>query len=317
MLEGAAFSMRPDRSNHEGGAVNRHLLASDAGSDLPPISPWREMGAYEALFLRGMTFPKLADLFRRHLGTRPSEFVPPDQAERCAREADGKLKDAGIRDYDVRINGMEDYPARLRDARDPAELLYCQGTWVLSEMPSLSVVGSRRPSREGLLRAERLAREIVREEFAVVSGLASGIDTAAHLAALESGGATIAVIGTPLAECYPPSNGLLQDAIAEDHLLISLVPVLGYAWQSASQRRRNFPERNATMSALTLGTIIVEAGERSGTHHQARAALHKGRKLFILDSCFGKPSIKWPQRYEGLGAIRVREPRDIWVNLDV
>ena len=297
--------------------MNRPLLASDAGSDLSPISPWREMGAYEALFLRGMTFPKLADLFRKHPGARLSEFISPDEAERCAREADRKLNDAGIRDYDVRINGMEDYPVRLRDARDPVELLYCQGAWELSEMPSLSVVGSRRPTEEGLLRAERLAREIVREEFAVVSGLASGIDTAAHLAALESGGATIAVIGTPLAERYPPSNGLLQDTIAKDHLLISQVPVLGYARQSASQRRRNFPERNATMSALTLGTIIVEAGERSGTHHQARAALHQGRKLFILDSCFGKPGITWPQRYEGLGAIRVREPRDIWVNLDV
>ena len=71
------------------------------------------------------------------------------------------------------------------------------------------------------------------------------------------------------------------------------------------------------MSALTLGTIIVEAGERSGTHHPARAALYQGRKLFILDSCFGNPGITWPRRYEGQGAIRVREPRDIWVNLDV
>ena len=296
--------------------MNRPLNAQDAGSDQSLILPWREMGAYEALFLRGMTFPKLADLFRKHPGARPSEFVPPDEAERCAREADEKLKDAGIRDYDVRLNGMEDYPARLRDARDPMELLYCQGAWGLSEIPGLSVVGSRRPTREGLLRAERLAREITREGLAVVSGLASGIDTAAHLAALESGGATIAVIGTPLAECYPPGNALLQDTIAKDHLLISQVPVLGYAQQSASQRRRHFPERNATMSALTLGTIIVEAGERSGTHHQARAALHQGRKLFILDSCFGNPGITWPRRYEGQGAIRVREPRDIWVNLD-
>ena len=297
--------------------MNQPLFAPNAGSDLSPLSPWQEMGAYEALFLRGMTFPKLADLFRKHPSARPSEFVPPDEADRCAREADGKLRNAGIRDYDVRINGMEDYPARLRDARDPIELLYCQGAWGLSEMPGLSVVGSRQPTGEGRLRAERLAREITREGFAVVSGLASGIDTVAHLAAIESGGTTIAVIGTPLAERYPPGNGSLQDAIAEDHLLISQVPVLGYARQSASQRRRHFPERNATMSALTLGTIIVEAGERSGTHHQARAALHQGRKLFILDSCFGNPGITWPRRYEGQGAIRVREPRDIWVNLDV
>ena len=176
-----------------------------------------------------MTFPKLVDLFRKHPGARPSEFVPPDEAERCAREADGKLEDAGIRDYDVRLNEMEDYPVRLRDARDPIELLYCQGASGLCEMSGLLVVGSRRPTGEGLLRAERLAREIVRERLAVVFGLSSGIDTAAHLAALESGGAMIAVIGTPLAECYPPGNGLLQDVIAKDHLIISQVPVLGYA----------------------------------------------------------------------------------------
>ena len=85
---------------------------------------------------------------------------------------------------------------------------------------------------------------------------------------------------------------------------------------SLSQKRRNFPECNATMSALMLGTIIVEAGERSGTHHEARATLHQERKLFILDSCFGNPDIVCPQRDERLGAIRVRELRDIWVNLD-
>jgi DNA processing protein len=179
-------------------------------------------------------------------------------------------------------------------------------------MRGLAVVGSRKPSNEGAQRAARIARELVARDFAVVSGLATGIDKAAHTAALEAGGRTIAVIGTPLGENYPKENAELQAHIAKEHLLVSQVPVLRYSTQPFKTKRFYFPERNATMSALTEGTIIVEAGETSGTLTQARAALYQGRKLFILDSCFKNPAITWPARFEKEGAIRVREPEDIW-----
>ena len=146
----------------------------------------------------------------------------------------------------------------------------------------------------------------------MVSGLARGIDAAAHAAAIARGGRTIAVVGTPLGTCYPKEHAELQETIARDHLLISQVPVLRYSKQAPQQNRLFFPERNATMSALTEGTIIVEAGETSGTLTQARAALHQGRKLFILDSCFNRTDISWPARFEAVGAIRVRTPEDIW-----
>jgi DNA processing protein len=103
--------------------------------------------------------------------------------------------------------------------------------------------------------------------------------------------------------------------IARDHLLISQVPVLRYAVQAPPQNRLFFPERNVTMSALTEGTIIVEAGETSGTLTQARAALHQGRKLFILESCFNRTDITWPARFEAEGAVRVRQSEDIWAAL--
>ena len=297
--------------------MRRLSIAPDEGPVIAPILPRLEMGAYEALFLRGMTFKTIADLFRKYPDGRSSEFVPSGEAERCAEAAAKKMKDSGVDRFGLRIKGTGNYPLRLRDARNPVELLYYQGIWELSEMPGLSVIGSRRPTDEGIMRAERLAREIVCEGFAVVSGLASGIDTAAHMAALENGGATIAVIGTPLGECYPKANRMLQKTIAEEHLLISQVPVLKYAEQSLSLKRRHFPERNATMSALTLGTIIVEAGENSGTLHQARAALFQKRKLFILDSCFKNPDISWPGKFERMGAIRVRHSRDIWNHMVV
>jgi len=186
----------------------------------------------------------------------------------------------------------------------------------LSEMRGLAIVGSRGASDDGQSRAARLARELVKRDFAVVSGLANGIDGAAHRAALEAGGTTIAVIGTPLGDHYPKENAELQDTIAKDHLVISQVPVVRYSQEPFRNKRTYFPERNATMSALTEGTIIVEAGETSGTLTQARAALFQGRKLFILDSCFHRNDITWPARFEAQGAIRVRTPDDIWKAID-
>lgn len=307
-----------DDAGHEarqiaGRGITQPALTPGGDVARPPISPRREMGAYEALFLeKGASFAKLADRFRQDGGALPSDFVPGDLADRCAREATDALRRSGIEDFGILVHGADGYPLRLRDAEHPVELLYRQGDPGLLEMPALAVIGSRRASEAGMLRAARLARELVGRGFAVVSGLAAGVDAAAHAAALDAGGRTIAVMGTPLGESYPPENRALQDRIARDHLLVSQVPVLAHARQSLRQKRRNFPERNATMSALALGTVIVEAQERSGTLTQAPAARYQGRKLFVLDSCFRDPVSAWPHRLEEQGAIRVRNPEDIW-----
>jgi DNA processing protein len=289
------------------------LALSDARPAISPISPRRELGAYEALWLeQGATFKTLAERFATDPAALPSDFVSVRLAGQCADEAFKTLKAAGVHQFGVRINHAGDYPKKLRDARHPVELLYYQGAWEISETRCVAVVGSREPSEDGARRAARLARELVDRGFTVVSGLAKGIDTAAHKAAIDRGGRTISVIGTPLGVYYPKPNMELQSFIAAEHLLISQVPVLRYAKQAVPQNRLFFPERNITMSALTEGTIIVEAGETSGTLTQARAALHQGRKLFILDSCFERTDITWPARFETEGAIRVRTPDDIW-----
>lgn len=297
--------------------MNKLALSNNSSPALAPISPRRELGAYEALFLeQGATFKRLAEKFASDPTALPSDFVSPQDADAAAKKVIEKLFSLGVKQFGVRINKAGDYPEKLRHAKYPVELLYYQGAWELSEMRGLAVVGSRKPSEDGARRAARLAKELVKRNFAVVSGLATGIDTAAHTAALKAGGVTIAVIGTPLGEYYPKENRDLQDRIARDHLLISQIPVLRYEVQPFQHKRQYFPERNATMSALTEGTVIVEAGETSGTLTQARAALYQGRKLFILDSCFQNPSITWPARFEKEGAIRVREPEDIWKALD-
>jgi DNA processing protein len=282
------------------------------GPAVSPISPLRELGAYEALWLRdGASFKTIADRFAEDPTAMPSDFVEPSEADRCAREVLQKLKTAGVHRFGVRVNHAGDYPQRLRDARHPIELLYYQGAWELTETRCVAVVGTRKPTNDAVDRARRLARTLVERKFTVVSGLATGIDTAAHTAAIEANGRSIAVIGTPLGVYYPPENRELQDRIANDFLLISQVPVLRYSKQAVPQNRLFFPERNVTMSALTEATIIVEAGEGSGTLTQARAALHQNRKLLILDSLFERADLTWPATYEARGAVRVRNADDI------
>lgn len=278
-----------------------------------PISPQLEMGAYEAMWLRdGAWFTNIAETFAAQPDALPSDFVPRAEAVRCAGEVLRIFKEAGVDRFGVRINHTGDYPPKLRHAKHPVEFLYYRGVWELTETRSVAIVGARKPSAEGVARAKKLARALAERSFTVVSGLASGIDTAAHEAALAAGAPTIAVIGTPISDCYPRENRDLQERIAREYLLISQVPVLRYRQQKPPQNRYFFPERNITMSALTEATVIVEASDTSGTLTQARAALHQGRKLFILNSCFERPGLTWPARFEQQGAIRVRDFDDLW-----
>lgn len=292
------------------------LSRPNRGPAVAPISPLRELGAYEELWLQqGATFKTIADRFAADPTALPSDFVSPAIAEARGREVLGIFAKTGVSHFGIRIHHAGNYPKRLRDARNPVEMLYFQGTWEFSESRSVAVVGSRKPSEEGLRRAAKISKALVDKGFTVVSGLAAGIDTAAHTAALEVGGRTIAVIGTPLGEHYPKENFELQDRIASQYLLVSQVPVLRYAKQAVPHNRLFFPERNITMSALTEATIIVEASDTSGTLTQARAALHQGRKLFIPDSCFQRTDITWPTTFEAKGAVRVRDVSDIWDSL--
>jgi DNA processing protein len=276
------------------------------------VSPKRELGAYEALWAReGTWFKSLAEQFRAHTGAVPSDFVPTAEIEKYSRLALGAIRDAEIQHFGIRIHGAGDYPEKLRDADHPVELLYFQGLWDIVNTPCVAVVGTREPSNDGKLRAAKLVRMLVADGFTVVSGLARGIDTVAHTTAIGAGGLTIAVLGTPITEYYPPENRTLQQHIADKHLVISQVPIVRYSQQHVRANSYFFPARNATMSALTEATIIVEAGETSGTLVQARHALKQKRKLFILESCFQNPSLQWPEAFGKQGAIRVAEYDDI------
>jgi len=285
--------------------------------NLPPISPMREMGAYEALWSHeNSSFKTIADCFRKNPNSVPSELVTQDEIENALPKVWQRIEKSGLKDFGVRVHGSEEYPIRLRDAANPIEFFYFRGWWdLVNSRKSIAVVGTRSPSEEGIRRTKKLTKLLVRDGFTIVSGLAKGVDSVAHKTAIDEGGETIAVIGTPITQSYPPENAEIQEHIANNYLLISQVPIWRYSQQSYRGNRLFFPERNVTMSALTDATVIIEAGETSGTLIQARAALKQGRKLFILESCFQTPNLSWPKRFLEMGAKKVRDYDDIAVEL--
>lgn len=280
------------------------------------ISPYDEMVAYETLWgMHSESLKSIAELFQSNPAL-PSELLRRHESEMLRDASDiraevEKFISNFLGAFSVSVHGCFQYPTKLRDAKHPLELFYYRGDIGLIERKCISVVGARKASPDGVRRAARLARGLAERGFTIVSGLAAGVDTAAMTAALEAGGSTIGVIGTPINETYPKENRALQEQVAQSHLLISQVPFYRYRNEPFDARRRYFPERNVTMAALSEATVIVEASDTSGTLTQARACLQQGRKLFILNSCFENPSIKWPHTYEKRGAIRVRDLDDV------
>ena len=201
----------------------------------------------------------------------------------------------------------DDYPARLRAIHQAPPILFGRGTVVRDDV-AVSVVGSRQASPRGLAVAAGLARELVARGVTVLGGLALGIDAAAHRAALGAGGRTVGVIGTGIDRAYPAPNRELQDQIAGRGL------VLTQFWPGAPPQRRNFLMRNATMSGYGLATVVVEAGEQSGSRAQARIAVEHGRPV-ILTSLVVQGN-DWARALAGRPGVHVAgRPRRCWTSL--
>jgi DNA processing protein len=170
----------------------------------------------------------------------------------------------------------ETYPTELLMVHQRPPFLTTRGLPELADADAVAVVGSRSASPAGLTRARNVATLLANHGATVVSGLAAGIDTAAHRAALDAGTRTVAVVGTGLRHCYPAENLDLQEQIVRTGAVVSQF------WPDAKPAKHHFPMRNAVMSGLTLATVIVEAGEHSGTRIQARVALEHGRHVFLM-----------------------------------
>lgn len=190
----------------------------------------------------------------------------------------------------------EDFPQRLLEIRETPPFLFYEGD-LREPDPGVSVVGSREASDEGLRFAANAARLLTSEGLTVIAGLASGIDAAAHRAALDAGGRTVAFIGTGITKHYPAANAALQREIASRGL------VLSQFYPDAPPTKQTFPMRNATMSGYGLATIVVEAGEFSGTRIQARVAGEHGRPVILTSTVVR--STTWGRALVGRPGVHV------------
>ena len=186
------------------------------------------------------------------------------------------------------------------------ERLYCCGDRALlhPDQNRVSIVGSRRASPEGLRRAAQLARDLVAHDVVIVSGLAAGIDTAAHRAAIAHGGRSIAVLGTPLDQCNPASNRGLQDKIGREHLLLSRIA------PGQKTGKWAFPARNRLMALISDATVIIEAGVTSGTEHQGWEAIRLNTPLLLAQSLIER-SFDWTELMLNYGARPLTRVEDV------
>ncbi|MFX4302258.1 DNA-processing protein DprA [Alicyclobacillus tolerans] len=183
------------------------------------------------------------------------------------------------------------YPKRLSALPDSPPFLFLRGDALLADRSVLSIVGTRNPTSTGANNARRLSRLLSERHIIVASGLAKGIDRAAHAGTRDAGKPTIAVIGTGLNKAYPAQHKQIQEYIGATGLLVSqFLP-------SAPVQKWNFPMRNATMSGISIATIVIEASETSGALIQAREALKQGRRVFIPQSAVENPNLKWPKAF--------------------
>ncbi|MET7573549.1 DNA-processing protein DprA [Streptomyces sp. NPDC005492] len=201
----------------------------------------------------------------------------------------------------------DNYPLYLRLVHQRPPFLFMRGTSMRDDL-RVAVVGTRTPTPEGIAHTRAIAGGLAERGVTVVSGLAAGIDTTAHGAALAVGGRTVAVIGTGLRRSYPVQNARLQQEIAERGLLLSQF------WPDASPSKASFPMRNAVMSGYSLATVVVEAAYRSGARMQARLALEHGRRVFLMRSLM---THEWAREYATRPNTTVIDgPDDVFGELD-
>ncbi len=220
-------------------------------------------------------------------------------------DVDAQLEIARENNLQVLLESNDAYPPLLKEIHDPPSVLFVRGTFLPGDSLAVAIVGTRHASRYGLKQASALATSLARAGITVVSGMARGIDTAAHRAALAAGGRTIAVLASGVLAPYPPENVGLADEIAAQGCLMSeaaptMPPISGM-----------FPQRNRIISGLTIGTIVVEAADRSGALITARHAWEQNREVFAVPGAIDSRLSQGPHRLIRDGAKLVSSIDDV------
>lgn len=211
----------------------------------------------------------------------------------------------------VMLWGDEDYPPRLAEVENAPPVLYLRGSLTSEDAWAVAVVGTRRITAYGRQVAERIAAQLVANGIVVVSGLAAGVDTVAHQAALDAGGRTLAVLGSGVDRIYPPANRQLAERITTSGALLS-----DYA-PGTPPEASNFPPRNRIISGLAMATVVVEAGEKSGALITADFAVEQGREVFAVPGSVFAPQSRGPNRLIQNGAHPLLDPQEILDVLDL
>jgi len=244
------------------------------------------------------------------------DVVGPGLAQRIVQygeAADVAGQERLMKEYDARLITLEDpaYPLRLAEIYDPPLALFVRGAPPLADEPSVAVVGTRRATPYGIRTAEQFGRELAARGLTVVSGMANGIDAAAHRGALEAGGRTIAVFGNGVDVVYPAQNADLMQQIIGHGCVVSQF------FMGAKPAKGHFPYRNRIISGMTLGTLVVEAPPNSGALITARQAAEQGREVFAVPGQLGVRNSQGPHALIRQGAKLVETVDDILVELEV
>ena len=243
-----------------------------------------------------------------------SQTVAPAVARAIADGPSAQKLDASLKWLDVESNHLltladDDYPAQLLEIADPPPVLYLKGRRELLRRPGLAVVGSRNATPSGLQNAEAFARNLSEAGFTIISGMALGIDAAAHRGGLSATGGSIAVVGTGLDLIYPARNKALAHELAEKGLIISEFSL------GTPALAKNFPRRNRIISGLSRGVLVVEAALASGSLITARQAGEQGREVFAIPGSIHSPFSRGCHQLIKQGAKLVDEANDILIEL--
>lgn len=260
-----------------------------------PLAVLEQSGDELKTLLKAPAFEALQDYWKNPESSELGQLLQRDQ--------DWLAKHSEVKTLSL---GSPDYPPLLREIHRPPPLLYVRGNLDALNLPQLAVVGSRSPTAGGLDNARRFSHYLAANGFAITSGLALGVDGAAHLGALEAGGVTIAVLGTGIDRIYPSRHRALAERIlANNGALVSEFP-LGTGPQAG-----NFPQRNRIISGLSAGTLVVEAALQSGSLITARHALQDNREVFAIPGSIHNPLARGCHSLIRQGATLVESGADL------
>ena len=273
-------------------------------------------GVGTAMFIRLLARFRTPDAVLNASRRSLEEVVGPKLAERIAQYsdvADVAGQEAAMAKYDASLITLEDpaYPLRLAEIYDPPLLLFIRGRMLEAESPCVAIVGTRRATPYGVRMAEKFGRELAARGITVVSGMANGIDTAAHRGALEAGGNTIAVLGCGVDVVYPQQNADLMKEIIAHGSVVSQFPM------GTTPSPGHFPYRNRIISGMSLGTLVIEAPLSSGALITARQAAEQGREVFAIPGQIGVTNSQGPHLLIREGAKLVESVEDILVELEL